>query len=97
LDPTDFSSTGKTGMWRALFLAIAIAICILGLECLVLERAVLNLPAPTSSGYSLDPNDPLAPPTSQKRTIEATEWHPWSLLCVGSVMMLYSLTLRRGG
>ena len=47
-------------MWRALFLAIAIAICILGLECMVIDRAVLNLPGRASSDYSLDPSDPLA-------------------------------------
>jgi hypothetical protein len=86
-------------MWRALFLSIAIALCLLGLECLVIDRAVLNVPAPASSSYSLDPNDPLAttPPTPGKRTIQAAEWHPWTLLSVGSVLMLYTVSLRKGG
>ena len=85
-------------MWRALFLSIAIALCLLGLECLVIDRAVLNLPAPASGSDSLDPNDPLATtPTPEKRTIQAAEWHPWTLLSVGSVLMLYTVSLRKGG
>jgi hypothetical protein len=87
-------------MWRSIFLGIAIFICVLGLECLVMDRMILRSSASTAGSVSLDPDDPLALPSPSAgvtRTIDMAEWHPWSLLCVGSVLTLYSLTLRKGG
>ena len=87
-------------MWRALFLGIALSICLLGLECLVVDRVVLTPRASAAGPVSLDPNDPLALPAvtaPPKRAVDLAEWHPWSLLSVGAVLVLYSLTLRRSG
>ncbi len=85
-------------MWRALFMAIAISICLLGLECMVVKQAILTSHAPAASSQ-FDASDPFAgslAAASPKRTIQPAEWHSWSLLSVGSVLMLYSLMLNKG-
>ncbi len=87
-------------MWRAIFLGIAISICLIGLESMVIDRVVVPARGSAAGASAMDPSDPMALPgvtTSAKRTIKVAEWHPWSLLSVGAVLMLYSLTLRKGG
>lgn len=74
-------------MLRAFFLALGFYAFILGLECLVLDKAVLHRQ-----------RDDLAGGIAQKampayREIVPAEWAPWSLLSVGSVVMLYSFTV----
>lgn len=82
-------------MWRSLFLAAGIVLCILGAECLVLEKAVIaqdkDQPQQTAS-Y-------LAPaPTPKTKEIKPPEWAPWSLLSTGIVVILYSYSIpRRNG
>jgi hypothetical protein len=74
-------------MLRAFFLAIGIYSFVLGLECLVLEKAVLQ---PKSDA----PSGPLAQQVSTPyREIVPAEWAPWSLLSGGAVVMLYSCTI----
>jgi hypothetical protein len=87
-------------MWRAFFLAVGIYLCILGAECLAVERFEMasDEPAIESSGspatlFGSAPPPPLAP----SRDIEPPEWAPWSLLSAGAVIILYSLTINRGG
>jgi hypothetical protein len=83
-------------MWRAFFLAIGINLCIWGLECLVLEKAVLAAEKPQEApAESFDYFS--APPqlTSSKREIVPPEWAPWSLMSTGAVIILYSFTLPR--
>ena len=83
-------------MWRAFFMAVGATLCILGLECMVLEKAVLA--APTSEnvsdyGYDAYGLDVVADrPTG--RTIEPPEWAPWSFLSAGAVVLLYALSVR---
>lgn len=84
-------------MWRALFMALAISICLLGLECMVVKQAILTSRAPAASS-SYDASDSFAfAATPSKRTIQPADWHPWTLLSVGSVLMLYSLMLHKAG
>ncbi len=70
-------------MFRAFFLALGLTTFILGLECLVLDKAVL---APRS-------NRPVEQVTVSYREVRPPEWAPWSLLSGGAVVMLYSFTL----
>lgn len=71
-------------MWRALFLALGLSAVILGAECLVVEKAVLaKHDAPKVEGQ----------PVVAKRDFVPPEWAPWSLMSVGAVTMLYSVTL----
>jgi hypothetical protein len=66
-------------MWRSFFLAIGAYCCLLGVEALALERAVLKADtAGAQSGW---------------REIVPPDWAPWSLMGAGAVVMLYSFTI----
>ena len=74
-------------MLRAFFLAIGMSAFILGLECLVIDKAVLN---PTRDAAAAAVAQSVAP---AHREITPAEWAPWSLLSGGAVVMLYSFTI----
>lgn len=83
-------------MWRSLFLAAGIVLCVLGAECLILEKAVLakesDEPPPQSVAYFTSPAEASA------KEIVPPDWAPWSLLGGGAVVILYSYTVpRRNG
>lgn len=86
-------------MWRAVFLAIGISMCIAGGECLVIEKFVIGADSPPPT-----PQTPAtlfgAPPSGTgptTRDIEPVDWTPWSLLSAGAVVILYAITLNRQG
>lgn len=80
-------------MWRAFFLALGICLCIWGLECLVIEKAVLAGEAKT---VEQDLGNLFAQPMQpQAREFRPPEWAPWSLMSSGAVVILYSFTLPR--
>ncbi len=85
-------------MWRSIFMGIGICLLVFGLECLVLDEAVLassgNATTTTAMDY-LDPLEYMPPSQPQTRVIRPPEWAPWSLLSAGAVVILYSLTLRK--
>jgi hypothetical protein len=65
-------------MWRSFFLAIGAFCCILGVQALAVEKAVVKV---KSNG---------APAT---REVAPPDWAPWSLLGGGAIVMLYSFTI----
>jgi hypothetical protein len=71
-------------MWRSFFLAIGAYSCLLGVEALAIEKAVLKVDANS---------------TQTLREISPPDWAPWILLAGGAVVMLYSFTIpqRVGG
>ena len=73
-------------MWRAFFLAIGISLCILGGECLFLEKAVLASAEEPTSQIGLVTQ---APP----REIVPPDWAPWTLMSAGAVVLLYSFSI----
>ena len=73
-------------MWRAFFLAVGTYACLLGAECLVLEKAVLKTRQVRAAGL-------FEAGVGRQREIIPSDWAPWSLLSVGAVMMLYSFTI----
>jgi hypothetical protein len=77
-------------MWRCFFLAIGISLCLLGVECLVVDRATI-LASPASDA---EPSFGLSAQTGSK-DFDPPEWAPWSLLSAGAVLTLYTMTLRR--
>ena len=80
-------------MWRACFLAVGITLVVWGVECLVIEKAVLAgeaKPAQAEYGALL-----AAPTQPSAREIKPPEWAPWSLLSSGAVVILYSFTIPR--
>lgn len=70
-------------MWRSLFLALGAYTCLLGVEALALEKAVLK--KPTDGQQPLIAQEEIVPP----------EWAPWSLMASGAVVVLYSFTIPR--
>ena len=87
-----------------MFLAVGIFLCVLGTECLVVDKFVMAGEQPPSEaeiGAAQASPATLfgasAPTPPSKREIEPAEWAPWSLLSAGAVVILYSLTLARPG
>jgi hypothetical protein len=66
-------------MWRSFFLALGAYCCLLGVEALALERAVLKVDASNAQ--------------TSWREIVPPDWAPWSLMGAGAVVMLYSFTI----
>jgi hypothetical protein len=87
-------------MWRALFLAVGIYMCILGAECLVVDRFVMagehKPPAEDQTPATLFGATP-PPPLATNHEIQPAEWAPWSFLSAGAVVILYALTINRQG
>ncbi len=89
-------------MWKAFFLAVGICLCILGAECLVIERVYLK-PKAAAAGETPVATSLLeqaqAPGVGVPREVIPPEWAPWSLMAAGAVVVLYSITLpkRIGG
>jgi hypothetical protein len=89
-------------MWRSFFCAIGIVLIILGIECLLIDSAVLV------AGVMDDPNPQVQQQsgglfstpvqnTATDRIFRPSEWFPWSLLATGSIVLLYSISLRKKG
>lgn len=74
-------------MWRAFFLSVGICSVVLGLECLVVDKAIL----PPSSEHSA--TGLLEFGSTKLREVSPAEWAPWSLLSAGAVVILYTFTL----
>ena len=74
-------------MWRSFFLAVGAYCCLLGVEALAVEKAVLK---PEVRGGQV---------VNSGREVKPPEWAPWSLLAGGAVVVLYSFTIpkRVGG
>ena len=68
-------------MFRSMFLALGVYSCLLGVEALAIERAVLKKPEN-------------APAASQK-VVVPPDWAPWSLMGGGAVVVLASFTIPR--
>lgn len=78
-------------MWRAFFMGVGVFVCILGGECMVTDRFILALEvkqAPAMTMFN---------PMPKKREITPPEHAPWTLLSIGAVSILYSLTLPKLG
>lgn len=70
-------------MWRAFFLAVGAYCCLLGVESLAVERAVMK------------PEVQNGQVVKQSREVTPPEWAPWSLMAGGAVVALYSFTIPR--
>jgi hypothetical protein len=68
-------------MWRSFFLAVGVYVCLLGVQALAVERAVLKPDVASKAGW--------------KQEIVPPDWAPWSLIGAGAVVVLYSFTIPR--
>ncbi len=85
---------GGNVMWRALFMAVGIMLVIVGVECMVIDSAAVYGASDASGPSFLDPS---MPPSPSIRTVKPSEGMPWILMAVGAIVILYSVTLRKGG
>lgn len=69
-------------MWRSFFLAVGAYCCLLGVEALAVEKAVLRVEATNTSGQTIGWREVVPP-----------DWAPWTMLAGGAVVMLYSFTI----
>ncbi len=77
-------------MWRSFFIAVAIMMIILGIECLMIDSASLYAANKSTASNFIDPAAPPAPTT---KVWEPSEALPWGLLSGGAVIILYAVTL----
>jgi hypothetical protein len=72
-------------MWRSFFLAVGAYCCLLGVESLAIDKALVKV-TPAS-------------PQSAIHEVVPPDWAPWSLLGGGAVVVLYSFSIpqRVGG
>ena len=84
-------------MWRSLFMAGGVALCILGAECMVVDRFMLadtvieSAPYMTTEDYTAWDAD--LPTTAKRSVFVPPEWAPWGLLSAGVMVVLYSSSL----
>ena len=79
-------------MWRAFFLAVGISCCLLGVEAMAVEKAILNVgsESTTARAFGLSQST-----TFVRRELVPPDWAPWSLVSVGAVVILYSFSIPR--
>ena len=78
-------------MWRALFLAMGLYCCLLGVEALAIDKAVLIARKPAGSRTTFGSLSRQAP----RREVVPPPWAPWSLISAGAVVVLYSFSIPR--
>ena len=80
-------------MWKSFFLAVGIFTCIMGLECMVLDRATLTDAAALTQNVSHSEEGTSVARGSVDKELTWPEWLPWSLLSSGAVVIIYAFSL----
>jgi len=83
-------------MFRSLSLAIGISLCILGAECLLVDKFVMaaDEPATVEEPQAVSPFSENSQPVAARQTeYTPPEWMPWSFLSAGAIVIIYSFTL----
>ena len=93
-------------IWRALFLALGITMIVLGVQMFFVEQVEVKRLRPARANATAGQyNAPYQQasyqqPQPQTPTVLITrkDWMPWSLLAVGSIIVIYTFTIPgRGG
>ena len=84
-------------MWKALFMAAGISLCILGVEAMIVDSVVIAdsiLESTPAEEFAWE--DTLyASDTTNRRVFVPPEWAPWGLLSAGAMTVFYASTFRR--
>ena len=86
-------------MWRAFFTAVGIVVLVLGLECMVIDEAILaNRDAVAQQARvqtaSLFGGSTSASAYQGTRIFRPSEWLPWGLVASGAVACLYAISYK---
>ena len=86
-------------MWRAFFSAIGIVMVVFGLECLVIDEAILaNRKDPVSQQARIQTASLFgggsSSPLQGTHVFRPSESIPWGLLASGAVVCLYAMSYR---
>jgi hypothetical protein len=76
---------GSFAMWRSFFWSVGLFACVLGAQCLVVEKAVLPQTEPSTAAR--------ARAAAQKSEFEPPDWAPWSLFSFGAITLIYTVTI----
>ena len=94
-------------MWRALILAVGITLIMLGAQLFFVEQLEIKRVRPAkkppaqvfNNGFGESPfqqasfQSPLAPDPPKTLLYTPKDWMPWSLLAVGTVVVIYTFTI----
>ena len=87
-------------MWRAFVMAIGLFLCIVGGECMVVDRVVI---ADEKANSNYTTTDELSAWTTgsaaapKRRVFVPPEWAPWGLLSAGVLTVLYGSAMPKEG
>ncbi len=76
-------------MWRAFFWAVGLFTLLLGAQCLMIDKALLR------KRVADKPSLPWAKAKMRPKEFVPPDWAPWSLLSLGAITILYSITIPR--
>ncbi len=76
-------------MWRAFFWAVGVFTLLLGAQCLLVDKALLRKRVAEKS------NLPWIKAKQRPQEFVPPDWAPWSLLSLGAITILYSITIPR--
>lgn len=84
-------------MWRSMFIALGIFLCLVGGEFLACDHLVLRSsirePQPESLVRSASFGQPAVAQVERKIYVPK-DWMPWTLLATGAVVLMYSIRPR---
>jgi hypothetical protein len=78
-------------MWRAFFMGIGVFALVFGAECLVTDRFILATEVKPPANQLAFISQP------KKKEFVPPEWAPYTFLSLGTISILYSLTLPKLG
>ncbi len=80
-------------MWRSMFIALGIFLCLLGGEFLACDHLVLRGPVREAQPDSLVQNVSHLnnPALVQRKIYVPKDWMPWTLLASGAIVLMYSI------
>ncbi len=96
-DPTERRSlttfllrNGRQIMWKAIFLAAGISMIIVGVESLVVEKAVF-----AARGEKKQTAWGTSTQEVPRKEVEPAEWFPWSMMSGGVGVLIYASSFSR--
>jgi hypothetical protein len=85
-------------MWRSMFIALGIFLCLLGAEFLACDHLVLRNslqePAAGNANSAVTMVSVSTPQPGPRRIYVPKDWMPWTLLASGAIVLMYSVRPR---